>query len=333
MTLTSDAWRRAGLAVAAVVLATVAAPAQRGAAPAQPAARRGRRIRSASRCSTPPAIHATTPSSASRCSRTIARTPISTATRMKAYVNEGGGDLAEGSRAHRPAWLLGTQPGNARPRRDPGLGREYFQSFKLTDVRRQPFDVPPQWIGQGLGVDLHRRRQAVHVQVGAAGDERRGDAAGRPGARRDLARHRHRRRLPRARRHRQGGHRPGLPDAWRPQSLRSTTTRPSQRAYDKGAAVGRHRLRHRRQLRRVGRDARPARIPDRLGGRQGAARSARPGAAGQAEVPDRQRDARRPEERERLGIVEGHNRRRHPGRSRTSTPTSRARSTTAPGSR
>jgi hypothetical protein len=134
-----------GLLAAAVLSVRGAAAPQRGAAPEQPARE--------TRPPNPLGQPLLDPSGHPREDAFI-RIPLQPAdrayadldgARMKAYVNE----VAAISRKDRdrtgPRGFWGRNQGTPGHVATQDWVEQYFQRFKLTDVRRQPFDVPPQW--------------------------------------------------------------------------------------------------------------------------------------------------------------------------------------------
>ena len=147
MFLTSDAWRRAGLAVAALVFTTVAVPAQRGAAPAQGGGRESR----------PPNPLGQPLIDAAGHPRDDAfiRIPLRPedrkyadidGTRMKALVNELSAISLKDRDRTGPKGFWGRNQGTPGHVATQDWVESYFKRYNLTDVRRQPFDVPPQWM-------------------------------------------------------------------------------------------------------------------------------------------------------------------------------------------
>jgi hypothetical protein len=144
MHLISDAWRRAGLAVAAVVLTTVAAPAQRGAAPGQ-----GREPRPPNPLGQPLLDGAGRPREDA-----FNRIPLRPedrkyadldGMRMKALINELSAISLKDRERTGPKGFWGRNQGTPGHVATQDWLENYFRRYNLTDVRRQPFDVPPQW--------------------------------------------------------------------------------------------------------------------------------------------------------------------------------------------
>jgi hypothetical protein len=147
MFLTSYAWRRAGLAVAALVFTTAAVPAQRGAAPAQGG---GRESRPPNPLGQPLLDAAGHPRD-----DVFIRIPLRPedrkyadldGTQMKALVNELSAISLKDRERTGPRGFWGRNQGTPGHVATQDWVESYFRRYNLADVRRQPYDVPPQWM-------------------------------------------------------------------------------------------------------------------------------------------------------------------------------------------
>jgi hypothetical protein len=145
MRFTPGVWSRLVVAVAAVVLATVAVPAQRGSAPAG-----AREPRPPNPLGQPLLDSAGQPREDA-----FFRVPLRPedrkyadldGMRMKAYVNEVAAISLQDRERTGPKGFWGRNQGTPGHVATQDWVENQFRRYKLTDVRRQPFDVVPQWM-------------------------------------------------------------------------------------------------------------------------------------------------------------------------------------------